>query len=475
MKLSVLSLSMLAWSFSLWAGPFIQVNSLNDLESYIDHSKFNGVMLVSKNHKTLFEKAHGFRDFEKNVPLSMNDKFQIGSVSKQFVSASILKLAQEGKLSLEDDLSNFYPEYDALKGIKIRDLLNHTSGIKNYTDEEDFWKSLTPETILSLKDISDFISKLSLDFSPRSNWNYSNSNYILAGGILEKVSGETWDSYISHHFLRPLQMNDSGYEMYFENASPVVGHMYEGDGTRYPVTDFNLSWALSAGALYATAADLVKWTDIYDQSDILSNDSKNEMQTPFLNQYALGVFVSKFNNDTMISHGGRTPGFVTRFNYLKEDHLAVVTFNNTDGNGPDLSKVLLSFFATGKTEVLKDTPYPMPESILAQFVGNFSGEGLSIQVFLKEGKLYLFPEGQKPFLMTPVDVDSFNLEGLAGEEFLRNASGKVIGIRHFQGGGSTVFQKVEGVQIDHLKFNFLLPKVQPKKFLIEDSKEIKDF
>lgn len=191
---------------------------INELKNHVKKSGFNGVILVMKGNKTLMRETFGYRDIETKTPIQISDKFQIGSNTKQIVAAAILKLQEEGKLSLEDEVSNYLPQYPRFNGIKIKDLLNHTSGIANYTEHSDFMATRSYTKSFSLDHIIDHLSKFKLDFKPRTNWKYSNGGYIIAGKIIEQASGESWHSYVKKQILIPLGMNNSDHNVYFEKC-----------------------------------------------------------------------------------------------------------------------------------------------------------------------------------------------------------------------------------------------------------------
>ncbi len=427
--------------FTAFAGPLQQINSQEQFNSYLSESRFNGVLLVVKQDQVLLKKAYGVKDFATNTPLTINDKFQIGSVSKQFTAAALLKLQEQKKLSIDDEVVKYLPEYPSLKGIKIRDILNHSAGVANYTDQRNFWDLVDFTKILSLTDIADFIAPLPLDFTPTTKWKYSNSGYILAGRIVEVVSGQSWDQYIQTQFLQPLKMQDTGYAPYFSQVSDVIGYTGQ-SGSLEPVQEFNMSWALSAGALYSTADDLLKWISIYDSSDLLNENSKTQMQTPFLNNYALGIDVTKSKDETKITHGGRTPGFTTTLTYLKNAKLKIVKFDNTDGTYLDPAPLALSFYTNGKVDALKVKPYPINPEVLNDYVGNYIGKTMNFKVFVKDKVLFLQPnDGQPPYPLVANDKDCFRLLGIAGEEFVRNAGNNVVELKHYQGGGIGIFKK----------------------------------
>jgi CubicO group peptidase (beta-lactamase class C family) len=438
---------------NLFASPFIEIKNQTEFESYLIENRFNGVLLVAQKDEILFKRAFGVKDFTTNVPLTTEDKFQIGSVSKQFVAAALLKLQEDQKLSLDDEVVKYLPGYQNLKGIKIKDVLNHTAGVANYTNEKSFWQTVDFNKSLTLTDILNFITTLPLEFTPTTKWNYSNSGYIIAGKIVEVVSGQSWDGYIKKIFLEPLKMNNSGYTDFFSQVSNVVGHT-AAEGQLTAVTGFNMSWALSAGALYSTVDDMLKWTTIYDSSPLLSENSKEQMQTPFLKNYALGLTVAKFNNDIKISHGGRTPGFTTNLTVLKTSQLKIVKFDNTDGGQIDAAALALNFYAKGFALALKLKPYPIDRVVLNDYVGDYKGDdNFNFKIFIQNDVLHLQPnDGQPAYPLVANDKDCFRLLDFAGEEFIRDTSGIVTGLRHYQGGGVSEFKKVSALSIQPTLF-----------------------
>ena len=451
--MKLLTIFFIVISATAFAGPLQEIKTQAQFESYLIESQFNGVLLVAQKDKILFKRAFGVKDFITNTPINTDDKFQIGSVSKQFIAVAILKLQEEKKLSIDDEIVKFLPDLISLKGIRIKDVLNHTSGVANYTDQKKFWELVDFNRTFKFEDILNFVVKLPLDFSPTTKWNYSNSGYIIAGKIVEVVSGQSWDQYIKINFLDPLQMNNTGYSEYFSKVSDIIGYS-ELNGKLVPVPEFNMSWALSAGALYSTLDDLLKWTDIYEASTLLSEDSKLQMQTPFLKNYALGLSILKFNNEIKISHGGRTPGFTTNLAYLKTSKLKVVKFDNTDGGIADAAEIALNFYAKGSTTALKVKPYEINKNVFAEYVGNYVGSRLNFNVFIKDEVLFLQPnDGQPAYPLVANDQDSFRLMGIAGEEFIRDSSGLVVGLKHYQSGEISEFTKDKGASTVPNKFS----------------------
>lgn len=427
-----------------YAGPLLELKSKSDLISYIKDGSFNGVVLVQENHSILMKEAFGVKDISTQEPLTTNDKFHIGSNTKQFVAASLLKLQELGLINIDDSVSKYLSQFLAYPQITIRNLLNHTSGIANYTDMPEFEKMISFEKILTLDEIIEFSLKYPLDFETGSQWKYSNTGFIVAGKIIELVTKQSWDQFITQNFLLPMQMNQSGYDPYFKNVSPVKAH-YRDAGELKKYDEFNLSWALSAGAIYSTVDDMTKWLEIYrGQTNLISGESLKDMTTAFKANYGLGVMVKKIGSETLIWHTGRTPGFVSFSGIVKERDLKVVTLDNSDGALGGLGDLLVRFYMNGKATALKVKEVNVTIEKLNEYVGDFHSDGMDVSVFLKDGNLFLQPnDGQPPYYLKAVDEDSFNLEGFAGEEFIRDTTGKVVGLKHYQNGGVTNFNKIE--------------------------------
>lgn len=435
-QLLLVSLTSMA-SLAAFAGPVTEINSAEKLEAYL-RTQFNGVLFIEKNGKVLWKKAYGVRDFKSNAPITMVDKFQIGSVSKQFTAAAILKLQQAGKLSLADQIEGF----GLPKEMTIKDVLNHSAGLENYTERKEFWELVKSGKSLSLSDIVEFVSQFPARFLPRAKYEYSNSGYIVAGKLIEQSSGKSWDRFVEDELLQPLDLQDTGYSESFEQVSEVKGYAKNKEGVLREVGPFNLSWAQTAGGLYSTAEDLARWADIYEDSKVLSEDSKKQMQTPYKGNYGLGVFIDRYNGETRIHHGGRTPGFVTELFYLKTSRLKVVKWDNVDGSGADAATIGLAFFSKGHAHVLKMADYKADPSMFSDYVGTFKGATMTFTISLKDGALNLKTDDDQPaYNLVPNDKDSFRLMGFAGEEFIRDADGKVVQLKHYQNDQVSIFEK----------------------------------
>jgi CubicO group peptidase (beta-lactamase class C family) len=290
------------------------------IQSYVDGKKFMGTVLVAQNGKILLDKGYGSANLEWNIPDSPSTKFRIGSMTKQFTAAAILLLEERGKLKTDDLIKKYMPDAPAAwDKITIFNLLTHTSGIPSFTSFPDYRSTeVTPTTPEKL--VERFRDK-PLDFQPGEKWDYSNSGYVLLGYLLEKISGQTYKEFIQENIFKPLGMNDSGYD----SNSAIIPHRASGY-TPTPNGPVNAGYIdmtipFSAGALYSTTDDLLRWEQGLFGGKVLSAASLKKMTTPFKNDYAFGLGVRSDKGHTVIEHGGGIEGFNTQMSYFLKTSL----------------------------------------------------------------------------------------------------------------------------------------------------------
>ncbi|MEP3210452.1 MAG: serine hydrolase domain-containing protein [Maribacter sp.] len=305
-------------------------------KSSLDSTKIaGGGILVHQKGKTLLQKSYGQASLELEVPMPANAHFEIGSVTKQFTGAAILKLVAAEKLSLEDDFTE-YLEFDT-KGRKITidQLLNHTSGIASYTEIEEFG-SLVPQelprdSLLRILETKDFL------FEPGEALIYNNSAYFILGLIIEKVTGKTYEEFLKESIFQPLGMQNT---YYCSNRKVVknkaYGYDYSPEGLQQKQY-LSHNWPYAAGSLCSTTEDLLTWMTALHEGKLLSEVEYQQLISPkTLNdgtslRYAMGV--SNFYNygNQEISHGGGIPGFLTETKYFPQQDLYIICLTNTAG------------------------------------------------------------------------------------------------------------------------------------------------
>src|SRR5262249_5358294 len=280
------------------------------VQSYVGGKNFMGSVLVAEGDHTLLNKGYGSANLEWDIPNSPSTKFRIGSMTKQFTAAAILLLEERGKLKTGDLVKKYMTDAPAAwDKVTINNLLTHTSGIPSFTSFPDYRSteaiSTTPEML-----VARFRDK-PLQFQPGEKWEYSNSGYVLLGYLIEKISGQSYKDFIQQNFFKPLGMNDSGYD----SNSAIIVHR----ATGYTPTPngpaqagyIDMSIPFSAGALYSTTEDLLRWERALFAGKVLSAESLKKMTTPFKNDYAYGLFFHGVKKGyTVIEHGGGVKGLI---------------------------------------------------------------------------------------------------------------------------------------------------------------------
>ncbi len=269
------------------------------------------------------------------VPATPEMRYSIGSISKQFTAAAILLLQEQGKLSLDDPVGKYIPGLTRGNEITIREILSHTSGYEDYWPEDYVMTTMMgPETA---QQIIDTWGKKPLDFEPGTQWQYSNTNFVIAGRIVEVVSGENYWDFLSEHIFRPLGMksvwNSDQHELTQADATPYYRHAL---GPLRVAPKEGHGWMFAAGELAMTPHDLALWDESLLAQSILSSKSYKTMFTEVKlkngegTQYGLGVEVREDDGHRSIEHSGEVSGFVAENKVLIDDGAAVVVLTNQD-------------------------------------------------------------------------------------------------------------------------------------------------
>lgn len=335
---------------------------------YNKYGSFNGSVLVAEHGQVVFKKGYGWANLEWQIPNAPDTKFRLGSITKQFTSMLIMQLAAEGKLRLDEKLSEALPYYrkDTGDRVTLHHLLTHTSGVPSYTsakDMKEWWHNHF--------EVEDFVKQHcsgDLEFEPGSKFEYDNSGYFILGAIIEKVTGKKYEQVLKERILEPLGMHNTGYDHSEEVMTHrAAGYEHSKDGfVNAEYLDMSIPYA--AGSLYSTVEDLYLWDQALYTERLLSNELKAKMWTPFLAGYAYGWGVAKIADGkpgaggTLIQHGGGINGFNTHEARYVDDKNLVVLLNNT---GP----AKLEQMTEGIAAILYGQPYELPKpSLTAQLV-----------------------------------------------------------------------------------------------------------
>ncbi len=292
---------------------------------------------IVQDGRIAYVQAYGAAKLDPHTPAKPQMRYSIGSISKQFTAAAILLLAEEGKLSLDDPVSKYVPGLTDGDQITIRQLLSHTSGY------QDFWpQDYVPPLMLkpiTAEQIMDRWAKIPLDFPPGTKWQYSNTNYVIAGVIVEKVSGMPLLQFLSQRVFTPLNMSSVA-DTNLNKLPPTdpTGYFKYALGPSHPAPKEGKGWMFAAGELAMTAEDLAKWDIAMINQSLLKPASYREMETEVLlkdgvgTNYGLGVFVRNTNGHRVLEHGGEVSGFVAENIVMPDDKIAIVVLTNQDAS-----------------------------------------------------------------------------------------------------------------------------------------------
>lgn len=443
------------------------------VDAYIGHTitdKTPGMaILVAQNGQILYQKGYGLASMEHQVPVTTETKFRIGSVTKQFTGAAILKLQEAGKLKVTDTLSKYLPDFPRANEVTLHHLLTHTSGIHSYTNEPDFMKSAPVE--VKPEELIREIEKDTFDFNPGEKWSYNNSGFVILGYIIEKVSGQSFGDYLATQFFRPLAMPNTG--VHASNlilAHEATGYAWD-NGKWQKALNWDMTRHGGAGALYSTIGDLYRWNEAVFNGQALSEASLTAAFTPVaLNDgntrvmgtagYGYGWSLGEFRGLKEIQHGGGLHGFGTFLTRFPEQNFTVAVVMNSLPTPPNInvSNVAHEIVQVYLWEKMADlASYAVDTSVNPElfeaYVGRYEYPGGAILTVTREGKrLFAQMTGQGKFELFPSSATEFFWKVVdARIQFVKDEAGQVTHALHFQGGQELNVPKlkeIEAVQVD---------------------------
>lgn len=312
--------------------PTIESTVDETVKVYVLPSGVPGVTVdLAQNGNTIYAQGYGYSDVSTKQAAKPTDIFEIGSITKQFTAAIIMKLQEQGKLHVDDSMSTYLPQYGFPSAITLRMLLTHTSGLANYTSFSQFpdWSANgVPEaTVLTA------VSQAPLQFTPGTAYSYSNSNYFALGGIIEVVTGQSYESNLDQDIFQPLGLQNTYYEL--PPAALAATGYDNSSGPLEPVTPWTRSSAFAAGAMSANVYDLVTWENALMHGQVVSPASFKEMTTSdgFVSNgqsYGFGLVLQTYNGHPVMWHNGGIAGFLTQELVFLDSGVTLAEFANLD-------------------------------------------------------------------------------------------------------------------------------------------------
>lgn len=412
---------------------------INELvTAYARQYKFNGTLLVINKGQVVISKGYGLKSAKDSTWNDVNTIYQMGSVTKQFTAALILQLEEQKKLSVKDKLSKYFPEYPWADSVTIENLLTHTSGIFNYTNDGKFMaseavKPATPEKINAL-----FKDK-PLEFKPGTKYKYSNSGYMLLGYIIEKVSGKPYEQVMHERILQPLGMAHSGFDFaHLNDPNKATGYTTYKEQLKVPAAIVDSSVAYAAGSLYSTVNDMWAWHKGLMKSATIKAATLEKAYKPFLDNYGYGWEIDSVYGKRMLQHGGGIFGFNTLFSRIPADDCCIVLLCNMNtGSLEKISRAIMAILNNRAYDVpLEKITVPVDAAILQQYAGEYElAPGFILTISVKNNALKVRATGQPEFDMYAESEKKFFLKVVdATAEFVRGADGTVTGLIWEQSG-----------------------------------------
>jgi len=327
------------------------------VQDKIQDSQIPGLSIsVLKDGQSFYSKGYGIASIENSYSASDDTVYEIGSITKPLTSIAIMMLVEEKQIQLNDTIPTYIQDLpSAWSNITVKQLLNHTSGIKDYTDSDiNDWIELA-STDHSQKEIIEMVSNFPLEFQPGTAWDYSNTGYFLLGMIIESVSEMSYWEFLSSRMFIPLNMNDTQPSGEFNQQSQRKAIGYELINENFESRKvLSASTAFAAGGITSTVLDLEKWYKALIFNQLISQDSLNQIweQTILLDgtviPYGFGWIASETNNGLEVNHGGNTPGFTSIIYNYADNITVIMLMNKFGGERGAITSEIAHIVRTGK-------------------------------------------------------------------------------------------------------------------------------
>ena len=374
-----------------------------------NNNKFMGSVALSENGKIIYTKSIGFSDVESKTKPNETTKYRIGSISKSFTSAMILKAREENKLSLATTIDQYFPLIKNSNKITISNLLNHRSGIHSFTTNEDYlsWNTKKKSEEELLKIIEDGGS----DFEPNSKADYSNSNYVLLSFILEEIYKKPYSEILQEKIIKPISLknNYAGGKINLKNNE---AHSYTFENHWIKETETDLSIPLGAGAIVSTPSDLLQFTNALFNGKIISEKNLKLMET-IKDDYGSGLFQMPFGTKKAFGHTGGIDGFSSNYGYFPEEKVAfALTSNGSNYTNNNIAIAVLNAVFNQPYEIPTFKTLDLSSADLDQYLGIYSSKDIPLKIAVTKNDTTLMAQatGQSAFPLDASDKNIFKFD-----------------------------------------------------------------
>lgn len=357
---------------------------------------------VGRDGKVVLAKGYGMADVELSVPVNPESIFRIGSVTKQFTAAAVMRLVEAGKISLDATVQTYVPDFPVKEWpVTVRHLLNHTSGIWSYTEDEKFMEresslELTPTELIEM------FKDRPLEFEPGTRFKYSNSGYYLLGAVVEGASGKPYARYVQEELFGPLGLSGTRYESNTEIIPGRAQGYTLKDGRLANDRAIGADVPGAAGSLLSTAIDLVRWEAALSGGTAVKPESYAQMTTSAVladgsaTRYGFGLRIDDWEERRRISHGGGIFGFTSMLVTLPDDGLTVAVLSNSNAMNTGKVADAVARVALGQA-AFEPKDLALSPADIARFSGEFAFEGIPLEIrfFERDGQMWAQATGQK--------------------------------------------------------------------------------
>lgn len=394
----------------------IDTLKLNNYFKSLDlNNKFMGSVALLKDGKTIYTHQIGFTDINTNKKPNKNTKYRIGSISKTFTAALIFKAIEEGKIDLNQTIEKYFPSIKNSKIITISNLLNHRSGIYNFTNDKAYSEYNTKAK--NEKEMVAIIAKADSDFTPNSKAAYSNSNYVLLSYILEKIYKKPFSKILNEQIIKPLNLKNTclgGKISVTNNESNSYIYLREWEKQ----TETDTSIPLGAGGIVSTPSDLLLFSEALFNYNIVSKESLTKMTT-LQDNYGMGLFKMPFHDMFSYGHTGGIDGFRSVFGYFPKEKCAfALTSNGTNYDNNKISIALLSTVFNKNFDIPTFETYTVRSEDLDQYLGTYASPSFPLKITITKSNNILIAQA--------TGQPSFNLEATNKDEFKFDQAGIVL-------------------------------------------------
>lgn len=411
-------------------------NYFNTLE---ENNKFMGSVAVAKNGKVIYTRAVGFSDVENKIKATENSKYRIGSISKSFTAVLILKAVEENKLDLNQTIDKWFPEIENAKDISVKLLLNHRSGIHNFTNDKDYLTWNTQPK--SEKEMVEIIAKGGSDFQPDSKAEYSNSNYVLLSYILEDTFSKSYADLLQEDIVKPIGLTNT-YVFGKIDPSDNECKSYSFIGSWKKETETDHTIPLGAGAITSTPTDLTKFADALFGGKLLKSESL-ELMKSIKDDYGMGLVEFPFHDKIGYGHTGGIDGFSSVYSHFADDKISYALISNgTSYNTNNISIAVLSAVFDKPYDIPEFSTYEVNSDDLDKYLGVYASKQVELKITItKDGNTLIAQgTGQPALPLEATDKNKFKFDQ-AGAKFEFNPTDNTMIL--LQGGGQIKFTKEE--------------------------------